>query len=338
MEVSSVTGETALLCPTDSVDAIELASTLWRKQLLPLGTIEYKGRRITFDKQYMTDLAAAFKSGAFDQVPFLLAKDDNKHTMDPERYRGQVKGVELTDKGLDVLLDLTPDAADLIRQNPKLGVSARIIEGITRADGATFPRAVQHVLGTLDPRVTGMESWEEVSLSEEVGDTIDMTKETVGVTTQPERAPSTQPLASDPKEEPVELSSDDLDKLASAIASQSDNEEIELVRAANEANLDRIRSLEVQLAEQRYVDEARRYIDEGVPPVLVELARPILCMPQAAVLDLSNDQSIDLQHLVRDMLDQTKGFLELARERGHSFDKNSPEDREQALLDAWKVV
>jgi len=340
-------GEIALLCPMDSEDAVELSQTLWRKQVLPLGTIDYKGRRITFDKRYLTDLAKSFQGLAFDQVAFLLAKDDNAHTMDPDRYRGEVKGMEVTPRGLDVLLDLTPDAADLVRKNPKLGVSARIIEGLERADGARFPRAIQHVLGTLDPRVTGMASWQEVSLSDEVGETVDITNEEVQVSVQGE--PITQPASAPtpdqaPPSDPVETESTEemSDEEIEAIADQIMNdenmrEELQLSRAANDANLSRIEALEQQLATTRYVEEARKYIDAGVPPVLVQLAKPILEMPHNAVIELSNNDTIDIQSLVRDMLDQTKGFLELATERGHSFKGNTEQDREQAILDNWKL-
>jgi hypothetical protein len=335
-------GETALLCPMDRVDAVELSTTLWRKQVLPLGTIDYKGRKITFDQQYLTDLATAFRSNAFDQVAFLLAKDDNSHTMDPERFRGEVKGVEVTKRGLDVLLDLTPDASELVRQNPKLGVSARIIEGLERADGTKFPRAMQHVLGTLDPRVTGMASWQEVSLSEEVSDTVDMTEQEVQVTVQGEPltrpAPTTTPPTPETEDtSTVELSEEEVDAIAAQIIQEQDSNELELVRAAGAANQTRIEQLEAELAQQRYVEEARRLIDSGVPPVLVQLARPVLTMPQNAVIELSNNETIDVQSLVREMLDQTKGFLELAQERGNSFGSNTSEDREQAILDNWDV-
>jgi hypothetical protein len=342
-------GEIALLCPMDRKDAVSLSRTMWRKQVLPLGTIDYKGRRITFDQQYLTDLAASFKDQAFDQVAFLLAKDDNSHTMDPERFRGEVKGMEVTPQGLDVLLDLTPDAAKLVRKNPKLGVSARIIEGLDRADGKKFPRAIQHVLGTLDPRVTGMASWQEVTLSEEVGDTLDITEEEVQMTVSGEPTVKPAPTPNPPVDPNQGLTDAEVQAIADQLIASGEieedededldtlKEEVTLSRAANEANASRIEILEAQLAHERYVAEARLLIDSGVPPVLVELARPVLEMPHTAVIELSNNEQVDVQALVRDMLDQTKGFLELARERGHSFTGNTQEDKEQAILDAWKM-
>jgi hypothetical protein len=333
-------GEFALLAPLDRQEAVELSSTLWRKQLLPRGTINYKGRKISFDDQYLSDLASSFRGRAFDQVAFLLAKDDNSHTMDPERFRGEVKGMEVTDKGLDVLLDLTEDAADLVRKNPNLGVSARIIEGLDRADGAKFPRAIQHVLGTLDPRVTGMTSWQEVSLSEEVGDTVDMTTEEVQMSQTKDEAP------------PVETSSSDTDPPAHPepntvpgapdLSNLPTEEEIlmDLVpdQPVTDPNLQRIEELELKLARQEFANEARQWIDKGVPPALVMLAKPVLELPQAPVIDLSNHggDTIDVAKVLRDILEETTGFIEMATERGQGFsDKDSEADREAALLEAW---
>jgi hypothetical protein len=338
-------GEVALLAPLDRQDAIELSTTLWRKQLLPRGSIEYKGRKINFDNQYLTDLAAAFRGQAFDQVAFLLAKDDNSHTMDPERFRGEVKGVEVTDSGLDVLLDLTPDAADLVRSNPKLGVSARIIEGLERADGAKFPRAIQHVLGTLDPRVTGMASWQEVSLSEEVVDTVDITTEEVQMSQQT-GTPVVVHDAPPPNTVPGAPSQEELD----ALAQDADEDEEELVTAAlsgstgttiDLATSRRIESLELELAKQKFITEQRQWIDKGVPPAIVMLAKPILELPQTPVIDLSNHggDNIDVGKVLRDILHETEGFISLAQERGSSagFEGNNEEQRADALLDAWRV-
>jgi hypothetical protein len=268
-----------------------------------VGTITYKGRKIKFDRKYLEQLVKSFKSKAFDQVPFMLAKDDNAHTMDPDRFRGEVKGIEMTDDGIDVLLELTDDAADLVRENPRLGVSARIVEGLERADGKHFAHAVQHVLGTLDPRVTGMSGWKEVEeLSYAAHNVIDLTN---GVT---------------------------WDLLDGEIDEDDDDEPVN----------DRIFELETQLAEERYTSEYRRWVDKGVPPAIVSLARPILEMPEGCVVDLSNGEGeVDVAQVIRDMLDETTGFIDLATERGHTYDGKDLEDADafpshvDFLLDAW---
>lgn len=165
---------TVLLSPVNRGNAVELGRKTFRKEVLRKGALDYEGRRIEFDDQYLTDLASAFKAGAFDTVPFQLADSANSHTNDPERTRGEVIGLEVTPDGLDAIVELTDDGARVVENNPKLGVSARIIEGVKHAmGGQTWPRAIQHVLGTLDPRVTGMRPWEAIQLAADAtGETV----------------------------------------------------------------------------------------------------------------------------------------------------------------------
>jgi hypothetical protein len=236
---------------------------------------------------------------------------------------------------LDVLLDLTPDAADLVRQNPKLGVSARIIEDLERADGKTYPRALQHVLGTLDPRVTGMASWQEVALSTVVRDTIDITDKEVRRLPlrkrREESAPEDPAAETNTPEEDVEAETE-LARIAEELRTADLSSTVDVGTNSTD---ERIRNLELQLARERYTVEAREFIDKGVPPHLVTLAAPILQLPQPPVIELSNNEKIDVAQVLRDILKETEGFLELARERGSALRGQSQDDRAQELLDAW---
>lgn len=163
---------TAILTPQSRGDARPAGGRIWRKRLLPVGAISYKGRRIDFTRDYNDGLAAAFRAGSHNQVPFQLAGDENKHTNAVERFGGQVLAMDSGPDGLWITLEATEDSDKILRTNPGLGVSARIVEEYERAtDGKQFPAAVQHVLGTLDPRLTGLGPWQSVSLS---NDGIDM--------------------------------------------------------------------------------------------------------------------------------------------------------------------
>ena len=155
----------ALQMPLEVGEARQLGGRLFRKQVLRHGEIDYKGRKLSFDRPLMEQLVASFDAGAFDQVPLVLANEDNQHNEDPDRFRGEVKAFELTDDGLDAIVELTDEGAELVRRNPRLGVSARIVEALERADGKQFGRAIRHVCATLDPKLNGMRPWESVSLS-----------------------------------------------------------------------------------------------------------------------------------------------------------------------------
>lgn len=163
---------TVLLTPVNpATDLAAAGGRSYRKQILPLGSITYSGRRLDFTREYLQSLVDAFKRRAYDAVPFLFANGSNEHHSDPAQIKGEVRALELTHDGLDAVIEMSDEqAAALVSKHPAFGVSARIIEGLTRADGQAFPRAIEHVLGTIAPRVTGMRPWQAVELS--VGDDV----------------------------------------------------------------------------------------------------------------------------------------------------------------------
>ena len=161
-----------VLTPFTAADAVELGNRQWVKKILPVGDVEYKGRLLHFDRRYLGSLVSAFRSRAYDQVPFQLADAHNTHTNDPERTRGEITGMELRGDGLYVTAALTPEGEQVLTANPKLGVSARIVEDYARSDGKHFTAAIQHVLGTLDPRIPGLGAWEAIEAASPVPDTV----------------------------------------------------------------------------------------------------------------------------------------------------------------------
>ncbi len=176
-----------LLTPVDASPAIELGNQ-WRKRILPIGDIEYQGRTLKFTRPYLQGLVAAWQDRAYDQVPLQFADAANTHTNDPERTRGQIVDMELGPDGLYVTAELTPRGQATLSDNPYLGVSARIVEQYQRADGKFYPAAIQHVLGTLDPRIPGLGAWQEVQLANESNVTIDLSSLSFGG--EPAYAPS----------------------------------------------------------------------------------------------------------------------------------------------------
>lgn len=350
------------LTPTDDGAAIELSRTLFRKKILPTGTISYKGRKITFDKQYLTDLATAYHDGAYDQVPFMLADKDNAHTMDPERFRGECKGVEVAEDGLYGTFELSADAAAMVKANPKLGVSARIVEGYDRADGKSYPRAMQHVLGTLDPRLPGLGAWTEVALSgyDSTDEVLDLTAaefegegtvaktddaETIDGLTREEYEALLASLDLDEpdgdegeEDEGEEGDEDKAGRVPAGAGASLSNEQKSAIDLANE----QIAELKRTRAAEKYEADKREYVRKGVPPALVELARPVLEAPDGFVLDFSNgveDKQVDAGHIVRQLLDSAVGYLDLAKERGHNVDfaNEGESDENDPDADALKM-
>lgn len=171
----------------------------FRKQILPERDVDYTDREgnkstLVFDSEYNTGLLKAFRDNISKQaLPFVLAKDDNSHSMDPEQFRGKIEDVELARDGEDPGLYATiafpsKRAAQAVLDNPELGVSVRIKEeDVQLSDGSMASGHLVHVCGTLDPQVKDMKPWERVDLSGYTpeSDTIDLTSVTWKGNTMP---------------------------------------------------------------------------------------------------------------------------------------------------------
>lgn len=176
------------------------------KQVLPRKQVKYtakgKSRMLDFtEDKYLRGLVLAHEEGAVGQTPFSLADADNKHTMDPERVRGNTekfavwadvpddvkaqfagKYTEADLDGLWAKIEFPTDEAALsVLNNKALPVSARIREDVENGvTGKKYDAAIVHVLGTTDPKITGMAPWAETAdLSEYASDDlIDLSNET----------------------------------------------------------------------------------------------------------------------------------------------------------------
>lgn len=151
-----------VITPAVTSDFARESKLVYWKQILPQKVVHYVDKRgkaavANFDETYLSKCVESFKAKALDQTPFLLADADNRHTMDPERMRAEATDMRLARPGeapglYAKIVFGSRRAAKAILENPRLGVSARIRE---EEDG---PKIV-HVLGTLDPQVTGMAPW-----------------------------------------------------------------------------------------------------------------------------------------------------------------------------------
>lgn len=158
----------------------ESTGKLWWHKLLPVGDVEYRMpdgtvRMLNFTKSYNDGLQKAFNAGAYPQVPFQLADASNTHTNAVERFGGDIVRLDSRPDGLWVALVPTASSEHLLRENPRLGVSARIVEDYARSDGKFYPAAVQHVLGTLDPRIPSLGVWQPIEMSNQPERVLDLT-------------------------------------------------------------------------------------------------------------------------------------------------------------------
>jgi hypothetical protein len=339
----------ALHLPFDLSDTKRVGKNLFRKQVLPVGKIEHEGETLDFTASYLDELVTNFSAGAFDAVPFLLADKDNRHTQDPEKYRGEIKSLDRGADGLYATIELSDDGAALVESNPKLGVSARLIEDLEKG-GKQVGRAVQHVLGTLDPVVTGMKPWEAVELSEQASTPVtDLTGEkfsaSVGKLSDSERA-TLRDLAAratgsdDPSDAELErvlarivAESDSTDPPAAQLTA-AQREAIELAnRRASDAER-QVRDLAASIATERFERQRDELLEAGVPPAIVDLAAPVL-RGEKKVVELSNGTKIDAGDTVEKILRECKGMIDfsvIGRGSGHD---GSEEAEAKRMADEW---
>lgn len=331
------------------------------KQILPMKTIHYTAKdgsrqKIDFSKEFLTDLA---NSRAVDKVGFLLADKDNSHTMDPERWRGSVEQMEVREDGLyGKIVFPSVEAAKAVLDNPELGVSARIRPNVQRSDGSTVPAGIIHVLGTLDPQVSGMSPWQATDLSTEDDEVLDLTQEEYEdmATKKTTETPEVKAL-SDYTDEDIEKMTDEelktflatyvpdfdpyteVEDEAEVDKAETDEHEEQKVLVGAGADMSNKVAQDIELANQAVAEansranEAMRrvaeaewreargaYLAAGVPPHALDLAAPVLARADDMVIDLSNtdEADVNVSDVVRGLLDSLKGTVDLSAEQGHN--------------------
>lgn len=369
---------TQVLTPVDVGDAVELSgqSGRWRKQILPMRKITYKGRVLNFNRAYLATLADSFKRRAFDQVPAQIADKDNKHNNDPHNTGGELVDVELAADGLYGVFQPNAAGQKILEANPKIGVSARILEGYQRSDGTHFPKALQHVLLTVDPHISGMKPWERaMSLSSELE--IETTLDLSGYEEENEVGDTkTKAAAGGPgtDEESVTLSRAEYTaftemmaerKAALEFADELKPEDVEdedgdeededgdtqtadvpavpeSVRLTLDAQSARILELTNTARAREVEHEVEKLGATGLAPAIIEAARPLLGLADATI-ELSNGDELDVPKTVKGLLQTIIGLanngealVNYDQEIGLTAAEDPAQAQRNELLAAWE--
>jgi hypothetical protein len=355
------------------ITKVELADaegkrTLWKKQILPAGTKNYKGKSLDFSKINPAVLRA-FDEHAFDAVPFVMSLTDNEHPkpgQEAEQLEGDLDKLEMgADGSLFGYFDLSQSqkVLDIIRKSKgKLGVSGRIEVDYTAEDsGKHFDYALSHVCGTTRPHLKGMAGWTPVDLSEEDKErevidfsgevidepTTDKTKETgddlVAVEIPQDKLAKLLALLDD-DEDGVEETADEIEQkettpeLPAAVKAQ-----IAAAEKASKDALELAESMQIDAAKTRWDAERAVLLTAGVPPVLLDLAGKVLSRHKPVTLEFAEGDVVDASEVVREILDEAKGVITLGDERGHGFrDDDTQEnkeykDLEEAFNASWEL-
>jgi hypothetical protein len=271
--------------------------------------------------------------------------------------------MEVRDDGLyGKIVFSSTDAAKAVLDNPDLGVSARIRENVGRSDGSTVPRGIIHVLGTLDPQVSGMSPWQPTDLSADQGDTLDLSDEEYeDMAEKQTEKPDLTKMTEDELSAYIDgLDEDALDAfladlgidpeavdsevdekvetpepaLAGADMSNQDPRDIELANARAEG-AEALR----RVAAAEWREERNSYMSDGVPPAALDLAAPVLNRASDMVIDLSNhgEDDVNVSAVVRGLLDSLKGTVDLSAESGHFGTHSGDDNPDEPILARWNI-
>lgn len=323
-------------------DANGNKKTYWRKEILPHGTRMYKGKVLDFSK-INPACVKAFEDNAVDQVPFVLALADNKHPetgQELNQLEGDLTKLEMSKEGsLFGYFDLSDDVVKTInKSNKKLGVSARIDLDYRREDTQqVYPYALRHVCATTAAHIKGMKPWESVELSEEdkAGDILDFSTEVI------EEVPTKKETGDDlvavdiPKaqldrllafigdidkadEIANKLQSDDKSNTpAPAQLSEETTKRIELAETSAKNALELAERAQNEAAATKWESLKKELARDGVPPVMLTEAEPLMKLYKRPSIQLSESETLDAGTIIGNILEHAKGTIKFSEE-GHS--------------------
>lgn len=350
---------TILLGPVVTDDTVRKVTekgsgrTLYRKQILREGSFNYKGSNLDLTADRCAGLVQSFKDGAFDEVPFQFGGTQSEHNNDPKLRGGTLSHMEhVPGKGVFGYFDLSEDAVKYVTQYPRFGVSPRIELGIERADGKKYDGAIQHVLGTLIPRLNGMSSWEKVELSAGANTKDNEVIDFSGETYEVEDAPEIDFLNDKPVKDgdmPT-ISNEDLallkevreeraliDSLAGSVtpppaSSVGEGGNVQLSQAVK-ANADAIEDIKRQSAAREWASTKALLLSQGVPPHALEMAEPVMLTADDGAIELSSGEKTTSKVRTLGLLEGMKGTVDLSDEKGHQVGTLGKEEQDD--LDQW---
>lgn len=348
---------TVINTPMDYTEAEHInlsdADGVFWKQIIPMNKeIVYNGHRIKFDANYLRQVKDSFDARVLDQTAFQLANDSNQHdtpgqpitqNFDPQRYRGEVDKLALNNRGLFAKFKLTKDGAELIRKNPKLGVSASLKPNYVDSDGKVHPVVLRHVLGTLDPKIKGMSPWSKDEIALAVAD--DENEEVIDLAA----ADTDTPAGDEGTEDKVTIDKSVFDRmetqlrelqegeaLLDEILAEEDDEETEDNKVSLSNEDPRITEALTKVAKSEWRAQRMEYVNKGVPAKMLDLATPVMESPDDFTINLSSGDSIDPRQTIHELLKQAEGAIDLSAESGHGMsadEKKAEQDEIDAMVD-----
>jgi hypothetical protein len=357
---------TATQLPYLREPAARTGRRLFRKQVLPIGTVTHPQHGpLHFTADRLAKLRESFLAGAMDQTPFALVDGQNRHSDSPDNYRGEVKGLELTDEGLFATIEATDSGAKLLDDNPRLPVSVRIKK---LDDGR---EVLAHVAATHDPVAKGMRPWEAIDASdtttvqdfsdggvydalsmdptapppqdpttaadalstEEVGKFRAFLNRLSGTPAEPQTPAA--PAATAPADPAQTLTDADVDALLAGVAdpavepAEPGKEPAMALSEEDRRTIDLANQSNLRYGTSQITSRLDAYVTAGVPPALVNAARAQLVGDtdehKAMAMDFANGREPAPVKALFATLDAAKGTIDFS-ERGSDLARIDSED------------
>jgi hypothetical protein len=137
--------------------------TVFRKHILNLGPLHYRGKTFNLDDDWYGKLQRNFNDGvAMCQAP--VADGTNRHTEDPLRNGGEVIGLERSGNKVYTLVDVRdPEVVKGLRNRTIMGASAMLsMDYVDSRTGKKVGPALLHHCFTNRPHVVGLEPYQEI--------------------------------------------------------------------------------------------------------------------------------------------------------------------------------
>lgn len=160
-----------VIAPSPDTPFVALARTrkgrLFRKEILRDGILPHPEDptiKLTITPEFRQKMAENFESSLCDIVQFPLVDDNNNHSEDPERNRGEVIGVENEGNSLYAVIDVRDEktAQDIIDQKLLGGSAFFSVDYLDTKTGDKAGPALLHVAGTNRPYLTELEPYQEL--------------------------------------------------------------------------------------------------------------------------------------------------------------------------------
>ncbi len=199
---------------------------------------------------------------------------------------------------------------------------------------------LRHVVGTLDPKIKHMSPWERegITLSQDDEPNEEVYDLTTPADTQTPDTSNDDKMPVDRAEfEAMKARLAEFDKgeaLLDEILAAEDTDDVtpEPVSLSQETD-PRIIELQNRAAAADWRAERTEFIKDGVPIGMLDLCDSVMSTYEAPTINLSDGESVDPRDVIRKLLAEAKGTVDLSDESGHGMTVDERDAERKAAED-----